>query len=71
MELPSRCVRLDLFKDERQDLNEKLRRAKNSLNVGMLDAATPANISICLSSVRFFSSKTSSGNGTSYAQSIT
>ena len=47
MLLPSKRVR-PVFRDDRQELSEKFWRLKNSLTVGMLEAATPANISISL-----------------------
>lgn len=50
MELLRKCVRLD-FKDDLQDVSEKSWLVKNLLTVGMLEAATPANISTCLFSI--------------------
>lgn len=50
MDLLSKRVRLD-FKDDPQDMSEKFLRLKNLVTVGMLEAATPANISICLYSI--------------------
>lgn len=50
MELLNKYVRLD-FKDDFKDVSEKFWRVKNRLTVGMLEAATPANISICLCTI--------------------
>ena len=50
MELLSKCMRLD-FKDDIQDVSEKFWLVKNLLTAGILEAAMPANISICLYSV--------------------
>ena len=61
-------MRLD-FKDDVQDVGEDFRRVKNWLTVGMLEAETPANISICLCAISFLTEI--AGCRTAYVQSKT